>query len=299
MTALLLAVVLGVGDTAEKMPSTVADRAVLTVEYEARGTFFEGPTFDPKTGKLYFTAFTSKSTQILRLDRRGEASVWLDRTEGVNGTCLSAEGRLLGAQVYGHRVMSYAIGDKGPSDTRVLLFDKTLNQPNDLCEAPDGTIYFTDPDFNKRKTSAVYKLARDGKVTRILTDMPTPNGIKTSPDGKTLYISDSYDKHWKSYPIKKDGTVGPGKVFFDPGNKDRRSPDGMTVDEKGNLYFTGRGGVWVVSAEGKALGLIAVKEFASNACFGGKDGKTLFITGQDRVYSLQMTVRGATSARGK
>jgi gluconolactonase len=297
MIALLSLVLLAPADAPEKLPPTVAEKAALTVEYEAKGTFFEGPTFDPKSGKLYFTAFTAKNTQVLRLDARGKARVFADKTEGVNGTCLSLDGKLLGAQAFGHRVLSYTIGDDGPTETKVLLYDKALNQPNDLCQAPDGTIYFTDPDFKNRKASAVYRLSKDGKAAKVITDMPVPNGIKTSPDGKTLYISDSHERHWKAYPIKEDGTVGAGKVFFDPGNKDRREPDGMTVDEKGNLYLTGRGGVWVVSPEGKALGLIAIKEFASNACFGGKDGKALFVTCQDRVYCLAMTVRGAQFAR--
>src|SRR3954464_13089771 len=99
---------------------TVAEKAALVVEY-ADDRFFEGPTWDPKGRKLYFTAFgKDKDTRILRLDGRGKVKVWLGRTEGGNGTFLSSTGRLLGAQAYGHRVVSYAIGPDGPSDTKVL-----------------------------------------------------------------------------------------------------------------------------------------------------------------------------------
>lgn len=283
--------------TAE-MPSTVDAKAKLVVEYEAK-SFFEGPTWEPKTGKLYFTSFPAggKPTQILRLDGDGKASVWLDKTEGVNGTFLALDGRLIGAQAFGHRVVSYAVGAKGPTNTKVLLFDKKLNQPNDLCQAPDGTIYFTDPDFTSKKKSAVYKMGKDSKPVKIITDLPLPNGIKTSIDGKTLYVGDSDKKLWMAYPIKADGTVGKGKVFFNPDTKNMNAPDGMTVDEKGNLYFSGRGGVWVVSPAGKALGLIEIKEFCSNVTFGGKDGKTLYFTCANKVYSLKANVKGAQFTR--
>jgi gluconolactonase len=293
----LLPLILALGMDTPWPSSVVKDKAALVVEYEAKGTFFEGPAWDPKTARLYFTAFKGKETSILRLDARGKATEWLGKTEGVNGMFLSSSGRLLGAQAFGHRVMSYAIGPDGPTDARALLHDKGLNQPNDLCEAPDGTIYFTDPDFNARKTSAVYML-KDGKAKKVITDMPVPNGIKASPDGKVLYVADSHEKHWKAYPIKSDGSVGEGKVFFKPDTRDVKEPDGLAVGSDGNLYLTGRGGVWVVTPEGKALGLIPIKEFASNVAFGGKDGSNLYITCQDRLYSLEMKSRGV-GHRGK
>lgn len=276
---------------AEPMPSTVADGAKLVPVYSAE-FFFEGPTWDPKTNKLYFTAFAAKNTQIMRLDGPSKAAVWLDKSEGVNGTYLSKEGRLLGAQVYSHKVVSYAFGPDGPADAKVLFHDPKLNQPNDICQAPNGNIYFTDPDFSKHQ-SAVYLLTPDGKASKVVTDMPVPNGIKTSIDGKTLYVSDSHLKLWRSYPIKDDGSVGDGKVFFNPDVPEKQEPDGLAVDGSGNLYFTGRGGVWVVTPQGKSLGRIAIPEFCSNVTFGGDDGKTLYVTCDKKVYSLAMKVSGA------
>lgn len=103
-------------------------------------------------------------------------------------------------------------------------------------------------------------------------------------------------------PPPTPGTVADGarlveayvaeKVFFDPSNEDRREPDGMSIDEQGNVYLSGRGGVWVVGPDGKALGLIPIVEFCANVTFGGDDGKTLYMTCQDKLYSLQMKVRG-------
>jgi gluconolactonase len=273
------------------MPNTVADGASL-VEAYADDRFFEGPTWDPQGKKLYFTSFSSDNQQILRLDGPGKVTVWLDKTEGVNGTCLSNDGRLLGAQAFGHRVMSYGFGEEGPSDPQVLHFDEKLNQPNDICQLPSGDIFFTDPDFNERKTSAVYRLNAKGEVSKVISDMDVPNGIIGSLDGRTLYVGDSHLTLWRAYPVDDQGNVGAGREFFNPTTENKDAPDGMTIDEHGNLYFSGRGGVWVVTPEGKSLGLIAVPEFCSNVTFGGDDGQTLYLTCSKKLYSLSMKVRG-------
>lgn len=274
------------------IPATVADGAKLVEAYVAEKVFFEGPTWDPQGKKLYFTAFGPGPTQILRLDGPGKATVWANDTKGVNGTYLSLDNRLLGAQAFGHRLVSYGFGPDGPSEPETLLYAPKLNQPNDVCQTPNGDIYFSDPDFEKRQRSAVFRYSPDGQVTKVITDMPVPNGVIASNDGKTLYVGDSHERLWRAYPISEDSKVGPGRVFFNPNNEDKREPDGMSIDEQGNLYLSGRGGVWVVNPDGKALGLIPVKEFCSNVTFGGDDGRTLYMTCQDKLYSLQMKVRG-------
>ena len=273
------------------MPQTVVQGAKLVTEYDD-DRFFEGPTWDPAGQKLYFTAFprSGKQTQILRLDAPGKVTVWQDNTEGTNGTALSADGRLLGAQAYGHRVMSYNFAD--PSDKKAVYVDSGLNQPNDVCQSPRGDIYFTDPDWKNSKTSAVYRLNAAGKAEKVISDMPLPNGVKTSLDGRTLYIGDSGLLLWKSFPIRADGSLGPGKVFFDAPTENKKGPDGMALDDDGNLYLCGRGGVWVVTPAGKSLGLIEIPEFCSNATFGGADCRTLYLTCDKKLYSLAMTARG-------
>jgi gluconolactonase len=268
------------------MPPTVAEAATLE-EIHSGGAMFEGPTWDPVTQSLYFTA--CRAGQILRFSGDGPATVWMENTGGVNGMCLSRNGRLLGAQVFGHRVVSIALGAQGPGDIQVLASDERWNQPNDVCETPSGDIYFSDPDFAHHATSAVYHLAPDGAVTRAITDMPLPNGLIASLDGATLYVGDSHLKHWRAYPILPDGNLGEGRVFFDPSTE---NPDGMTIDEHGNLHFAGRGGVWVVSPDGEALGLIRTPVFCSNVGFGGPDGRTLFLTCRGKVFRLPMRVHG-------
>ena len=154
-------------------PATVAENAQLVSVY-SDPRFFEGPVWDGVTGKLYFTAFGKEKsdTQILRLDEPGKVTVWADKTEGVNGMALGNDGRLIGAQAFGHRILSYAIGPNGPTDTQVLLFNPELNQPNDVAQAPNGDIYFTDPDFDgKNKTSAVHLLTANGQSRKVIEEI--------------------------------------------------------------------------------------------------------------------------------
>jgi gluconolactonase len=275
-----------------RLPETVAPGAKLTTVYADDKMFFEGPVWEPKTQRVYFTAFSRDNSQILYLDASGKVTLWLDHSEGVNGMYLSADGRLLGAQGFARRIVSYDLSPEGPRDTKVLCAAESIVKPNDICQAPDGAIYFTDPDFKALKDSAVYRVAPDGKGVKVITDMPAPNGVIASLDGRTLYVSDSHQKEWRAYPVNADGTVGPGRVFFKPDTPDDKDPDGMSIDEFGNLYFCGRGGVWAVSPEGTPMGLILIPEFCSNATFGGADGKVLYITCDKKLYSIQMKVRG-------
>ncbi len=278
-------------------PPTVADGARPAVIYE-EAAFFEGPAWDAVTGKLYFTAFKKDNQQILRLDSPKKAAVWMDKTQGVNGMRMSRNGRLIGAQAYGHNVLSMKIGANGPEDVKSLTGNfegQPYLQPNDLAEAPNGGIYYTDPDFKSKSRSAVFYLNTEGKVHRIITHLKIPNGILVSNDGKTLFVADSFEKRIYSYAILPDGSVDQGavKVFFDPATDNRNDPDGMCSDAEGNLYFAMRGGVWVASPQGKTLGFIPIPEFTSNLGFGGKDGKTLFMTCDKKVYALEMKVKGA------
>jgi gluconolactonase len=284
--------------TSTTVPSTVAAGAQLTVVY-ASEQYFEGPTWDPVGKKLYFTAFEKANEQILRLDAPNKISLWMDHTQGMNGTYFSRQGRLLVAQAFGHTLSSLKIGPDGPSDTKVLAsaFEGIpFIQPNDVAESPvTGAIYFSDPNFKGKTHSAVYCLDPNGNLRRIIENLKLPNGLEVSNDGTTLYVSDSFEKRIYSYPILSDGSVDQAQVriFFDPPTDNTADPDGMCSDALGNLYFAMRGGIWVVSKEGKSLGFIPVPEFASNITFGGVDGQTLYITCDKKVYSLAMRVKGS------
>ncbi len=291
----VVAVVSRAGERETSMPRTVAEGAKLEVVYED-DRFFEGPTWDPGTKKLLFTAFKGKTSQILRLESPGKVTVVLEKGEGVNGTHLAKDGRLLGAEGFGKRLVSFAIGADGLSDLRALAADAEFVGPNDVVESPtSGAVYFTDPDFKGKARSKVFVLAKGAaKPVAAVTHLKIPNGLEVSNDGRTLYVADSFEKRIYSYPILDDATVDQGKVkvFFDPAVKSQADPDGMCSDSDANLYFCMRGGVWVVTPAGEALGLIAIPEFASNVTFGGEDGKTLYVTCSKKVYKLAMKARG-------
>jgi gluconolactonase len=140
-------------------------------------------------------------------------------------------------------------------------------------------------------------LEPNGVTTRVNNSLYQPNGIITSLNETKLYVSESSSsdvskKRWWVFPINANGTLGTGSVFFKPTTSYTSDPDGMTIDERGNLYFTGLGGVWIVSPTGQQLRMITVPEATANVCFGGPDYKTLYITCNLRVYSLAMLVRG-------
>jgi gluconolactonase len=282
------------------MPPQVAEGAQLQVVYES-DRFFEGPTWDTKSNTLFFTAHPNKETpsQILRVGADGKAAVWMNETKGINGMTLSRNGSILAAQGRAQppAVVALDPGAAAPIQVKVLgaaSEEAPMTQTNDLDEDARGGIYFTCPDFGAKVQSAVYYLAPDGKLTRIISQRILPNGVEVSNDGKTLYVSDSFEKRIYAYPVKEDGMVNEGgvRIFFDPPTTNMSDPDGITTDADGNLYFAMRGGIWVVSPQGKTLGLIPIKEFVSNVAFGGTDGRTLYMTARGKVYSMKMNAKG-------
>ncbi len=287
------------------IPDTVAPGAEL-VELYGDDRFFEGPTWDPAGKKLYFTAF-GETQQILRLESPGRVTVWMDQTKGVNGTFLSIEGRLLGAQAYGQSVVDYGFNEDGSCDAKTLLYYSPLNQPNDVCQTRSGDVFYTDP--GSKIPPGAYRLTTKGEIVKFAEDMKTPNGIIASNDGKMVYVGDSSLKNWRAYTVLEDGKIGAGTLFFEPDPKYKSdadgSPDGMTIDARGNLYLSGGSRVWVVapssapSGLGKLIGVISTPTFCSNITFGGDDGKTLFLTCSKKVFSLRMSVTGGRGAAGR
>jgi sugar lactone lactonase YvrE len=281
----------------------VVPGATIQQVYSASGIFFEGATWDTNSNKFFFTKRPSSGAyQILRLDSPNNATVWMDNAPQTNGMLLSLDGRLLTADESTKQIRSHIIGASGPEDTVVLC--TASDKPNDLCELTNGNIYFTCPDWSSATYQGVYLLKPDGSVTRVNNALYQPNGIITSLDETKLYVAESSSglggtlttKRWWVFPINSNGTLGTGSVFFKPTNltgMGTSDPDGMTIDERGNLYFTGLGGVWIVSPTGQELKRIPVPTYnCSNICFGGPDNKTLYITCQDKVYTLSMVVRG-------
>jgi sugar lactone lactonase YvrE len=279
---------------------TVVPGATIQQVYYDASYNFEGPTWDYGSNKLFFTK-RPRSTgnyQILRLDSPGNATVWMDSAPSTNGTILAMDGRLLTADENIYQIRSHIIGESGPEDTQVL--GTVPKKPNDLYQLTNGNIYYTCPDWNGVGPAGqgVYLLEPNGVSTRVNNTLYQPNGIIASLDETKLYVAESAssipaNKRWWVFPINADGTLGAGSVFFKPTSPpNTNDPDGMTIDERGNLYFTGLGGVWIVSPSGTQLKMITVPEATANVCFGELNGRTLYITCNLRVYSLAMTVRG-------
>ena len=168
--------------------------------------------------------------------------------------------------------------------------------PNDIWIRPDGGLYLTDPFYKRaywkhasapQDREAVYYLSPDRrKLTRVVDDLKQPNGIIGTPDGKTLYIADIGAGRTYSYDIGLDGTLANKTLFCKMGS------DGMTIDDQGNVYLTGKG-VTVFDKSGKQIEHIAINEpWTANVCFGGADRRTLFVTASKGLYAIRLQVQG-------
>jgi len=275
--------------------------ATLQEVYSDASTSFEGPMWDPASGKLFFSKRTS-TYQTLRLDSPGSVTVWRNNAPQTNGMFLSLEGRMLACDESPRQVSSHRIDPTGPGDSQVLAdtSDGFSKMPNDLCQLTNGNIYFTTPDWGAGPSAqGVYLLEPDGTVTLVNNALNQPNGVINSLDETKLYVSEASTnpayQRWWVFNIDTDGTLDAGSVFFDPASPPSTSnvPDGMTIDELGNLYFSGLGGVWIVSPQGQQLEFISLPQPIYNVAFGGPNGRTLYMTCQGKVYSLAMNVRGA------
>lgn len=228
---------------------------------------------------------------------------------GSNGLTLDPQGRLTINQHGNRRVVRL---EKDGSET--VLADKfegkRLNSPNDLVYRLDGTLYFTDPPFGlprffddprrELSFSGIYSIHR-GRLQVISKDFTGPNGIAFSPDEKYLYVGnwDDKKKAVMRYEAKSDGTLANGKIFFDmtsaPGED---ALDGIKVDQAGNLYVSGPGGLWVLSAEGKHLGTIFVPKHPHNMAWGDEDGKTLYLCARSGLYRMRLGIAGVRPTPG-
>ena len=176
---------------------------------------------------------------------------------------------------------------------------KRLNSPNDLVYKSDGSLYFTDPPFGLRYPdkkdlafNGVY-LLKSGKLQVLTRDLPGPNGLALSPDEKHFYVNDSLKKIIMRFDVQPDDTIANGQVFIDMNSdKARGGLDGMKVDDKGNVYCTGPGGLWIISSDGKHLGTVLTPENLTNLAFGDSDGKTLYMTGHIGLSRIRLKIPG-------
>ena len=225
---------------------------------------------------------------------------------GSNGLRLDAQGRLVLCQ-HGDRQVLRIEPDGKKTVLASRYMGKRLNSPNDLVFKSNGDLYFTDPPYGLPKNwddpareldfCGVYRVsAKDGKLTLLTKEMSRPNGIAFSPDEKTLYVANSDPKRaiWMAFDVKADGTLGKGRVFFDATkwvDKKPGLPDGMKVDQKGNLFATGPGGVFVFAPDGTHLGTIATGDRTANCAFGN-DGSVLYVAVNHRLCRIRTSTKG-------
>ena len=224
---------------------------------------------------------------------------------GSNGLAVDAEGRLISCE-HGDRRLSAMVFGEGKRTLADNYQGKRFNSPNDLAIDRSGRIYFTDPTYGlpQRETdptreidfAGVYLLKPTGEVVLLTQELRFPNGVELSHDERILYVaqSDPENPIVMAYPIKDDGTVGKGRLFFDakphsnlgPGN-----PDGLKADQDGNVWITGMGGVMIVNAAGKLIGHVSTGERTAN-CAWGNGGSVLYITADTYLCRLQTKVKG-------
>ena len=246
----------------------------------------EGPACD-RDGNIFAVNFESQQT-IGKVTPQGEGEVFIrlaDKSTG-NGIRFDHQGMMYIADYVGHNVIKV---DPRTKKASVFAHDDGMSQPNDLAIGPDDVLYASDPNWGN-STGQLWRIDREGKVTRLAADLGTANGIEVSPDGKTLYVNESEQRNIWAFPIKPDGTLGEKKLvkkFEDHGF------DGMRCDVDGNLYVTryGKGTVVKISPDGKILKEIDVLGAKpSNICFGGPDGRTAYVTEVEYTRLVQFRV---------
>ncbi|MGB5170495.1 MAG: SMP-30/gluconolactonase/LRE family protein [Eudoraea sp.] len=255
--------------------------------------FTEGPAVD-QNGDVYFT--DQPNNKILKWDANtNEVTTYMENSGRSNGLYFDNEGHLLACADEKFELWQI---DKNKKVTVLIdeVEGKKLNGPNDLWVDQKGGIYFTDPYYQRpywKRTEKeieiqkVYYLSPDKKSIQVMADdLIQPNGIIGSADGKTLFVADIGDKKTYSYTVNEDGKLTNKTLFTDMGS------DGMTLDNKGNLYLTGNG-VTVFNSSGEKVEHIVIpQKWTANVTFGGEDQKTLFITAMNSVYTLEMQVNG-------
>ena len=287
------------------------------LEHLATGfQFTEGPVWVPAEQSLLFSDPNDNTiyrwnedtgVSIFRVKSGySGANVGNYRQPGSNGLALDAEGRLTIAEHGNRRITRLE-----PKGQVTVLADrhegKRLNSPNDLVYTSDGALYFTDPPFGLPRVyddpgkelpyTGVFRL-KDGALTLLSTDLKGPNGIAFSPDERYLYVANWDEQHKvvMRYAVKANGTLEPGRVFFDmTGATGEEALDGVKVDRAGNLFVSGPGGVWILSPNGAHLGTIKGPELAANMAWGDEDGKTLYLTARSGLYRLRVSTGAARS----
>ncbi len=257
----------------------------------------EGPVWYREEGYLLFSDI--RNSRRMKWAPQEGVSLFREPTNEANGLARDMQGRLIACEPGARRVTRLE-ADGSITVVANNYRGQRLNQPNDVVVMSDGSIYFTDPGAPDPEMdldfSGVYRVSPDlGTITLLVGNFVLPNGLAFSPEESVLYIDDYRRNHIRAFDVQGNGTLAlaTDRVFFKFTGDRPGLPDGMKVDVEGNVYCTGPGGVWVIDASGKHLGIILTGvEQTTNCGWGGEDWKTLFITTLEGLYRIQLKVAG-------
>jgi gluconolactonase len=266
--------------------------------------FTEGPVWSGPEQFLLFSDIPANTRY--RWDETSGATVVKQPSNKCNGMTYDADGSLLVCEHQTSRVVRERPG--GTDEVVASHFHgKQLNSPNDIVVAGDGTIYFTDPtygrtaDFGRQREPdlpfrGVYRVRPGSAEPELIDDtMGQPNGLCFAPGESVLYVNDTTGALIRAFEVHDDGSLGPGRILCDgigTGQPGGQNPDGMKCDDRGTIYVTGPGGVWVISPDGRPQGVLAVPEKVGNLNWGGPDWRSLFICASTSVYRIELEARG-------
>ena len=268
------------------------DFSKLNVEKAAGGfRFTEGPVWSQEGDLLFSDVPNSK---IHRFVPGKGAEVFREQSDGANGNAFDSRGRLYTCESQTRRVTR--TDKKGNIEVLAEKWEgKRLNAPNDIVVRKDGHVYFTDPMFGKQADTkeldfrGIYHITPKGQLELVARTPNLPNGLALSPNGKILYVDFSDERTVRAYDLDRNGRASNERVLI---KGIEGVPDGMKVDERGNLYVAAKG-VAVYSPEGKLLATIEVPESPANCAFGDPDLQSLYITARTSLYRVRLDVKGS------
>jgi len=254
--------------------------------------FVEGPVWCAHDGYLLYSDIPAN--KIHKIDAKGP-SVFREDSGGANGNAFDDKGRLYTCEGRARRVTR--TDKKGAVEVLADQFEgKKLNGPNDIAVTKHEHVYFTDPAFGSTVDSkelpfyGVFHIQPKGPMTAALKWTTRPNGLATSPEGNTLYVTNSDERNIRAYDIAKDGSLQNERMFV---AATEGVPDGIDVDEKGNVYVAAAG-VFIYSPKGERLVKIDLAEKPSNLAFGDGDLKSLYVTARSTLYRVRMEAKGVS-----
>jgi gluconolactonase len=298
------------------LDAVLPENAVIEELVHERFQWVEGPIWDRAHNRLLFSDTQTNTAwqwsadggvkEFLKPSGYTGTAPFTGKEPGSNGMTINRAGELLLCQ-HGDRRVAKLVDGKF-----VTVADKyegkRFNSPNDLVVKSNGDIYFTDPPYGlpmiekdpgkELDFQGVFRVTPKGEVTLLTKEMTRPNGLAFSPDEKTLYVANSDPEMsvWMAFPVKADGTLGQGKVFFDSTKAAKEKqpglPDGMKVSRDGTIWATGPGGVYIFTPEAKLLGMLATGVPTAN-CNWGDDGSTLYIAADKSLARIRTNVKGA------